>query len=572
MDMCRALAYRLFQSKIALWMIGLLLPLQANAQSDLDARLKRVVHNSPIKLDNVTWCFLDGDGDNLSEHNAEFGMKPASTMKLLTTAAAFELLPENFQTKLWVSGTNETVLRWVGVGDPMIGDPGPREDNLVPSTLLAQLVKQIRIAGVTKVTRLEYDAHYFSGPRYHPNWPEEQFSKSYRCESAALNFAGNLVHVELQPRRSRPKLAYFPSEASQLITVREQFTDLQTTTKKDAVGFDRFRGRNEFRAFGVCRNRHTLKSPVHDPARWSAELLAAALRKSGIPVLQVSAANPDKPIPQERPILGATITTPLNRVIQYCNTTSRNLYAECLLKSVDRELGGTGSWLASGDDQKTAGQRMRDELSSLFADVISPADVIDDGSGLSHNNRLTARTLARLLDRAQSRPWHANWLQSLALARETGTLSNRFRSGVFDDCTIRGKSGYIRGASTLAGRLERDDDQHLSFAIMVKDMRSSSDAKRLHESLIAELIKYIPRRSEGDDSPEFDRYQMQEPKLESVSKAPSSAPESDHGTNVGKGNLHPGGSQSFRTNQAIVSRSFAMVIGTLFIVAGIRYR
>ena len=96
------------------------------AGSDLDQRLRRVVQSSPIALENVTWCILDSDGAPLSEHKANQPMKPASTMKLLTTAAAFEHLPAFFQTKIWTHQTDEgAVLRWVGVGDPMMGDPSP---------------------------------------------------------------------------------------------------------------------------------------------------------------------------------------------------------------------------------------------------------------------------------------------------------------------------------------------------------------------------------------------------------------------------------------------------------------
>jgi D-alanyl-D-alanine carboxypeptidase/D-alanyl-D-alanine-endopeptidase (penicillin-binding protein 4) len=427
-------------------------------------------------------------------------MKPASTMKLLTTAAAFEHLPALFQTKIWAHQTDAgTVLRWVGVGDPMMGDPGPLDDSRIPSTLLSQLATEIRRAGITDVVRLEYDEGHFQGPRYHPNWPEEQFSKSYRCESAALNFSGNLIRMELHPKATRPNLELFPSEAIQIVTVREQFRDLKTTTKKDAVGFDRYPGRNEFRAFGVCRNHHVLESPVHDPARWAAELLATTLRMDGISVLQVDAIGPEDGPPKGKPIASATINTPLFRVIKHCNTESRNLYAECLLKSLDRHLGGDGTWLASGADRKTAGERLLATLSILFPGSTSAGDVIDDGSGLSHNNRLTARTLAQILTKASTRDWHQEWLETLAKGRESGTLANRFRSKSFDHCLVRGKSGYISGASTLAGRIDQDDGQHLTFAIMVKDFKSNTDAKRLHEAILAEAVREMPRLSQGDE-------------------------------------------------------------------------
>ncbi len=470
------------------------------AASDLDVRLKRVVQNSPIALSSVTWCILNSEGAPLSEHNASQPMKPASTMKLLTTAAAFEYLPALYQTKVWAHQSDEgAVLRWVGVGDPMMGDPGPLDESRIPSTLLSQLATEIRRAGITNVVRLEYDEGYFQGPRYHPNWPKEQFSKSYRCESAALNFAGNLVRLELHPKSSKPKLELYPPEAKQIISVREEFRDLKTTTNRDAVGFDRYPGRNEFRAFGVCRHHHVLESPVHDPARWSAELLATTLRMDGVSVLEVASVQAGNGAPKGRPIASATINTPLFRVIKHCNTESRNLYAECLLKSLDRHLGGDGTWLASGADRRTAGERLLATLSSLFPGSTSAGDVIDDGSGLSHNNRLTARTLAQILTKAATRDWHQEWLQTLAEGRASGTLANRFESKSFDHCLVRGKSGYISGASTLAGRIDQDDGQHLTFAIMVKDVKSNIDAKRLHESILAEAVREMPRASQGDE-------------------------------------------------------------------------
>ena len=137
-----------------------------DAASELDHRLKRVVQTSPIDLTDVTWCIVDAGGTPISEHNSTRAMKPASTMKLLTTAAAFEHLPPLYQTKIWALKSEKgTVLRWVGIGDPMMGDAGPLSDNRVPSTLLSQLSAEIR-RGEFRRQRLEYDERYFQGPGF----------------------------------------------------------------------------------------------------------------------------------------------------------------------------------------------------------------------------------------------------------------------------------------------------------------------------------------------------------------------------------------------------------------------
>ena len=152
---------------------------------------------------------------------------------------------------------------------------------------------------------------------------------------------------------------------------------------------------------------------MHDPARWAAELLATTLRMDGIPVLQVKSIGPNDGPPNGKPIASATINTPLFRVIKHCNTESRNLYAECLLKSLDRHLGGDGSWLASGADGRTAGERLLATLSA-FSRCDFLCRCCRRWLGLSRNNRLTARTLAQILTKAATRDWYQVWLETWA--------------------------------------------------------------------------------------------------------------------------------------------------------------
>ena len=100
---------------------------------------------------------------------------PASTLKLLTSAAALETMgPEQtFATRVVTDAPRRIVL--VGGGDPLLSSTRPergdypRRADVV--TLARATAAQLRAGGTTRV-RLGYDATLFIGPDVSPNWPK----------------------------------------------------------------------------------------------------------------------------------------------------------------------------------------------------------------------------------------------------------------------------------------------------------------------------------------------------------------------------------------------------------------
>ena len=105
-------------------------------------------------------------------HRAGSGAIPASTTKLVTAAAALDLLgsEHRFTTRVVSAGKGKLVL--VGGGDPYLEEKASRSEptRASLSALARSTAKALKADGVRKVS-LSYDASRFSGPSRSTTWP-----------------------------------------------------------------------------------------------------------------------------------------------------------------------------------------------------------------------------------------------------------------------------------------------------------------------------------------------------------------------------------------------------------------
>ncbi|MGI8459783.1 MAG: D-alanyl-D-alanine carboxypeptidase/D-alanyl-D-alanine endopeptidase, partial [Propionibacteriaceae bacterium] len=120
-----------------------------------------------------TGAVVDVDsGTTLYGHNRSRAYTPASTMKLLTSVSALQLLgPQHRFTTSVVAGSGSRIVL-VGGGDPYLAlktvDRYPTRASL--TTLANSTAAALKKAGRTKVS-LGYDTSLFSGPARNPRWP-----------------------------------------------------------------------------------------------------------------------------------------------------------------------------------------------------------------------------------------------------------------------------------------------------------------------------------------------------------------------------------------------------------------
>jgi serine-type D-Ala-D-Ala carboxypeptidase/endopeptidase (penicillin-binding protein 4) len=186
-------------------------------------------------------------------------------------------------------------------------------------------------------------------------------------------------------------------------------------------------------------DRGVLDGAVTDrPALAAAILFTRALQREGVSVGGRPAAGSAASRAVE---LVRRASPPLTSLLSVMDTWSDNFIAEMLLKQLGAQLGARGS----------TGAGAAVVSATLAAAEVPLAGVhIVDGSGLSSLNRLTARSLAAMLQTLWHEPDLRGLLNTFAVAGSTGTLRHRLLSVRGRDL-IRGKTGTTDNSSALAG-------------------------------------------------------------------------------------------------------------------------
>lgn len=112
----------------------------------------------------------------------------------------------------------------------------------------------------------------------------------------------------------------------------------------------------------------------------------------------------------------------------------------------------------------------------------------EDGSGMSHENRVSSLLVSELLYKVQGEDWFTTYFTSLPVAANTdrmvgGTLRNRLKDPLTAG-KVYAKTGSLTGVSTLSGYLEASSGQSYIFSVLVQNKSGASTA-------IDEIVKEI---------------------------------------------------------------------------------
>jgi serine-type D-Ala-D-Ala carboxypeptidase/endopeptidase (penicillin-binding protein 4) len=403
------------------------------AAAALAKALKPMI-SAPALGDGVSVDVMDpSTGEHLLSQGARTARTPASTAKLLTSAAALTALGPSTTVPTTVVATPfDSRVYLVGGGDVLLaagrGDPHRVVGRAGLGDLAEQTADALRAQGRTAV-QVILDDRYFSGPTRAPNWEASDVDGGYVAPVQAL---------EIDAGRIGP-------------------------------------GHNGQRS--------------DDPAMVAAEIFVTQLRKHGITVaaaVQRGAAPPPPATgadPASAPfVVGQVRSAPISGLVEYALTESDNTVAEALGHLVAAEAGKPAGFAQ-------AGPAVIAQLRSLGVPVEDT--VLTDSSGLGDGSRVPARTLTAVLALAtgDAEPQLRPILSGMPVAAVSGTLTDRFSAKNQKAATgvVRAKTGTLTGVSSLAGTLVDRDGRLLVFAAMADRVKSTLPARSALDRLVTTL-------------------------------------------------------------------------------------
>lgn len=489
---------------------------QGGGASEFAARVESALGEAHAQ--KAFWGILVVDrdtGKTLYELNADRFFAPASNAKLFVTSLALATLGPNYRyrTTLESQGTlagdghlaGDLIL--VGRGDPDLSNRKfPFRQDAQRDGATEKVLGDLADAAVAKGLK-EVDGDIVADDSYYPyapypeGWVTGDLFFSFGAPVSAIDYNDNTIDVEVVPggRAGDPAgLAVQPAAARGGFD--SQVTTSATGSKPD-LAVVRQPGPNVI----LLRGTVPAGSPGTDlqlammrPAETAGESLKEVLEERGVVVrgtVRVLHAPPPvvdaagEPGPPEarrdegnRTVLGEHISGPLLQSIQLTNKISQNLHAEMFLREVGRAEYGTGSTAAG----------LYVERNFLHSIGIADGDVVlADGSGLSPEDLVTPRAVARLLLYDKSQPWGADFLSTLPIAGVDGTLESRFNTGPATGL-IHAKTGSIANVRAIAGYATTLRGESLIFCIFVNDNpQHGVDATTTMDAIAAAMVSSL---------------------------------------------------------------------------------
>ncbi|ARU03286.1 D-alanyl-D-alanine carboxypeptidase/D-alanyl-D-alanine-endopeptidase [Comamonas serinivorans] len=366
---------------------------------------------------------------------------PASVMKLVTTYAGLDLLGSSYlwRTRVYVDGpiqdgvlNGNLILR--GGGDPKL-----------VIERLQDLLAHVMEKGVRVIRGdIILDNSVFTLPAHDPAAFDDEPLRPYNAAPDGLLMNFKSLVFRFVPDGQGQALVYTtPPLAGLAVTPRVPLNRngcgvWQTGLQADFQDPLNIRFNGSYPA--ACGEREWAVAYA-DPAHFSARMVEGVWRQAGGALLgQTRYAR----VPAGAKVLVTGTSIPLVSVIADINKFSNNVMAQQLFLT-----------LSSAGDARGSFTESRNRLAGWWRQQfgLRPAPKVDNGSGLSRDERITAASLTALLQHAAQGRNASAFMESLSIAGVDGTTA-RMRARNPNSAALgnaRLKTGTLRDVTAIAG-------------------------------------------------------------------------------------------------------------------------
>lgn len=457
------------------------------------------VLKSDFSLKNASISFIVKDLDSnkvISEYNPNTSLPSASTMKVITTATALDMLGSyrKFETSLKYDGyiDSNCVLHGniyiVGGGDPTLGSKHFQKKY---GLFLPNWVIEISELGIDSIAgSVIGDASYFSDEYVAATWTWGDIGNYYGAGVSGLSIYDNTVKFEFSSGPNAKDSTFidcfYPYTPDLTIDNRVKASN----TKKD-LAYVYGGPNNPIRTIkGTIPKgqvEYVVKGAMHEPAYVAAFELESALWEKGIKVggnattirrLKSSGSY----FESERKEITVNKSPTISQIVYWTNLISNNLYAEHLLKHIGVKKYHDGSVFSSTLAVTKYWKSKGVDMSGFY---------MNDGSGLSRSNAVTSAQLVAVLEYMKLKSKYSkSFLSSLPVAGKTGTMrSIGKKTKIYGN--LKAKSGTMTRIKSYAGYVKSASGRNLAFAIIVNNHNCTSfQIKKKLEAVMVALGNY----------------------------------------------------------------------------------
>lgn len=417
-------------------------------------------------------------------------LAPASTTKLFSTAYALENLGADYKpvTHIYYTGEiTDSILRgdiWiVGGGDMSLGSNHFFSDNR--TGFLTDWATKVKQLGIKMMEGTIYgDGSDFGLENGPSDWLWGDMGNYYGAHFSGLMLFENTLEYYFKTGSSGSK--------AELIRTYPQVDSLKFS---NGIMASTSNGDNSY-IFGspyswlregrgeLPQNRaeFRVRGSLPDPEGQLAMELKKALISNGIEfkgnAINARYSVVNRPV-KEWKLLLKHEGMPIRFLIKETNFESINVFAEGLMRITAYQMKGV-SLHDQASKAMEAYWRQKLSTNGLF---------LNDGSGLSRTNAISAKALCDLLLFMNQSVHHADFYASLPVTGVSGTLKsvakNQAASG-----RIHAKSGTMRRTKSYAGYVETISGRRLAFSMIVNNYTCTNrEIVKYMEALMNELVK-----------------------------------------------------------------------------------
>jgi len=404
----------------------------------------------------------------LIHHNAQQAMNPASTMKLVTTYAALELLGPTYTWK------TEALADSVPVNSQLKGNLYLRGSG-DPRLALEQfwlLLRQLRERGVTDISGdLVLDRSAFSLPPHDPAEFDNEPLRPYNAGPDALlvNLKSLSLSLLADPEKKAVSvIVETPSDdlriENRLLLTQESCGDWREKIKAK-VDAQIIELSGSYAA--ACGEKALNLSP------WSADLQVEQLFRALWHELGGTLRGKvhEGTTPASARLLASHDSPALSEIIRDINKYSNNVMARQVFLTLATERPAT---------PEDARRRIKGWLTDKGLKL--PELVLDNGSGLSRSERISADGLRQLLLAAWKSPVMPELMSSLPLAGNDGTLKQRLSNSPASG-RAHLKTGFLDGVRAIAGYVLDSHGKRWVVVFLINDPKFRQGKPAMDELL-----------------------------------------------------------------------------------------